>query len=136
MQQSIAIKQPNADRRTGVGKTTIAEGLAHRIVQGDCPDSLKKKELTSLDMGSLITGTKYHGEFEEKLKALLLNIEKSEGYDPAFGARPLKRLIQQEVDNLFATAILENKIPSHSELFLTGSMAGDKFQISYEIVKE
>lgn len=63
----------------GVGKTAIAEGLALRIVQGDVPDSLKGKELYSLDMGSLIAGTKYRGEFEERLKNLLEEIEKSEG---------------------------------------------------------
>jgi ATP-dependent Clp protease ATP-binding subunit ClpB len=56
-----------------------------------------------------------------------------EGYDPAFGARPLKRLIQQEVVNLFATAILENKIPKNSELLLTGKKQGDHFAIGYEV---
>ena len=63
----------------GVGKTAIAEGLAHRIIQEDVPDSLKGKELVSLDMGSLIAGTKYRGEFEERLKGILKEIEQSEG---------------------------------------------------------
>jgi ATP-dependent Clp protease ATP-binding subunit ClpB len=63
----------------GVGKTAIVEGLAHRIVQGDCPDTLKNRELLALDMGSLLAGTKYRGEFEERLRALLTDIEKGEG---------------------------------------------------------
>lgn len=63
----------------GVGKTAIAEGLAHRIIQEDVPDSLKGKTLVSLDMGSLIAGTKYRGEFEERLKSILKEIEENEG---------------------------------------------------------
>lgn len=63
----------------GVGKTAIAEGLAHRIIQNDIPDSLKGKTLLSLDMGSLIAGAKYRGEFEERLKSILKEIEESEG---------------------------------------------------------
>ncbi len=63
----------------GVGKTAIAEGLAQRIVRGDVPDGLKEKTIFSLDMGSLIAGAKYRGEFEERLKAVLNEIKSSEG---------------------------------------------------------
>lgn len=63
----------------GVGKTAIAEGLALRIVRGDVPGSLKDRQLFSLDMGALVAGAKYRGEFEERLKAVLQEIKKSEG---------------------------------------------------------
>ncbi len=63
----------------GVGKTAIAEGLAQRIVRGDVPEGLKEKTIFSLDMGALIAGAKYRGEFEERLKAVLEEIRKSEG---------------------------------------------------------
>ena len=63
----------------GVGKTAIAEGLALRIVRGDVPEHLKNRKLFSLDMGALISGAKYRGEFEERLKAVLNEVQKSEG---------------------------------------------------------
>ena len=63
----------------GVGKTAIAEGLAHRIVRGDVPENLKSKQIYSLDMGALIAGAKYKGEFEERLKSVVNEVTKSEG---------------------------------------------------------
>src|SRR5207249_903879 len=63
----------------GVGKTAIVEGLALRIVRGDVPEGLKKRRIVSLDMGALIAGAKYRGEFEERLKAVLKEVQESAG---------------------------------------------------------
>mgnify|MGYP000473638409 CR=1 FL=1 len=63
----------------GVGKTAVIEGLAQRIVRGDVPDGLKDKQIFSLDMGALVAGAKLTGEFEERLKAVLEEVRKSEG---------------------------------------------------------
>ncbi|MBN1892998.1 AAA family ATPase, partial [bacterium] len=63
----------------GVGKTAIAEGMAHRIVSGDVPENLKNKRIVALDMGALIAGAKYRGEFEDRLKAVLREVQESEG---------------------------------------------------------
>src|SRR5213079_1644532 len=63
----------------GVGKTAIVEGIAQRIVRGDVPESLKNKRLVSLDMGALVAGAKYRGEFEDRLKAVLKEVETAAG---------------------------------------------------------
>ena len=63
----------------GTGKTAIAEGLAHRIIRGDVPENLKEKKIYSLDMGALIAGAKFKGEFEERLKAVIKEVTTSNG---------------------------------------------------------
>src|SRR5207253_2559283 len=63
----------------GVGKTAIVEGLAHRIINGDVPDNLKSKTIFTLDMGALMAGAKYRGEFEERLKAVIKEVAESNG---------------------------------------------------------
>jgi|GEM_PF-4512007 len=118
----------------GVGKTAIVEGLAQRITAGDVPESLKNKKLIGLQMGSLIAGAKYRGEFEERMKSVLKEIEEAkkvlyeekgvtmeisdkvkdmilkEGFDPAFGARPMKRVVQSKILDEVAMKVIRQEI--------------------------
>ena len=71
----------------GVGKTAIAEGLALRIFAGDVPETIKDKKVVALDMGALVAGAKFRGEFEERLKAVIKEVQDSEGADHTFHRR-------------------------------------------------
>ena len=77
----------------GVGKTAIAEGLAHRIINGDVPENLKSKQIFSLDMGSLIAGAKFKGEFEERLKSVVKEVVSAEGEIILFMMRSIHLLV-------------------------------------------
>ena len=72
-------EQPLSYRRTGVGKTAIAEGLAQRIISGDTPETLKDKRIVALDLAGLVAGTKYRGEFEERMKRVMDEVRKAAG---------------------------------------------------------
>lgn len=61
-----------------MGKTAIVEGIAHKIIAGDVPESLKNKRICTLDLGAMLAGAKYRGEFEERIKAVIKEVEKSE----------------------------------------------------------
>ena len=76
----------------GTGKTAIVEGLAHRIIRGDVPDNLKNKQIFSLDMGALVAGAKYKGEFEERLKSVVNEVIKAEGSKAASSCLSMKSI--------------------------------------------
>ena len=107
---------PILDRCPGVGKTAIAEGLAQRIVQGDVPEALSGKSLLSLDMGALVAGAKYRGEFEERLKAVLDEIEQQKAISSSLLTRciswlgQVKQMGAMDASNLLKPALARGKL--------------------------
>ena len=112
----------------GVGKTAIVEGLAQRIVKGDVPNSLKNKTIWELDMGALIAGAKYRGEFEERLKAVLNEIKKSEGQIIMFIDEIHQLVGAGKTDGAMDAANLLKPMLARGELHCIGATTLDEYR--------
>ncbi|MCD8072940.1 MAG: ATP-dependent Clp protease ATP-binding subunit, partial [Alistipes sp.] len=116
----------------GVGKTAIAEGIAHRIVDGDVPENLKTKQVYSLDMGALIAGAKYKGEFEERLKAVVKEVIDSEGEILLFIDEIHTLVGAGKSDGAMDAANILKPALARGELRTIGATTLDEFQKYFE----
>jgi ATP-dependent Clp protease ATP-binding subunit ClpB len=116
----------------GVGKTAIAEGIAQRIVHGDVPENLKTKELFSLDMGALIAGAKYKGEFEERLKGVVKEVIDSEGEVILFIDEIHTLIGAGRSDGAMDAANILKPALARGELRAIGSTTLDEYQLYFE----
>ena len=114
----------------GTGKTAIVEGLAHRILRGDVPENLKNKQVYSLDMGALVAGAKYKGEFEERLKAVINEVKKSEG-DIILFIDEIHTLVGKGEGAMDAANILKPAL-ARGELRSIGATTLDEYQKYFE----
>ena len=116
----------------GTGKTAIVEGLAHRIVRGDVPDNLRDKQVYSLDMGALIAGAKYKGEFEERLKAVIGEVTKSEGQIILFIDEIHTLVGAGKSDGAMDAANILKPVLARGELRSIGATTLDEYQKYFE----
>ena len=116
----------------GVGKTAIAEGIAHRIVDGDVPENLKSKQIYSLDMGALVAGAKYKGEFEERLKAVVKEVVASEGEILLFIDEIHTLVGAGKSDGAMDAANILKPALARGELRTIGATTLDEFQKYFE----
>lgn len=116
----------------GVGKTAIAEGIAHRIVRGDVPEGLKTKTIYSLDMGSLMAGAKYRGEFEERLKAVIKEVQKADGQIILFIDEIHTLVGAGKTDGAMDAANILKPALARGELRAIGATTLDEYQKYFE----
>ena len=112
----------------GVGKTAIAEGLAQRIVRGDVPENLKDRTVFSLDMGALVAGAKYRGEFEERLKSVLNEVKKSEGRILLFIDKPHTIVGAGKTDGAMDAGNLLKPMLARGQLHCIGATTLDEYR--------
>lgn len=116
----------------GVGKTAIVEGLAQRIVKGDVPEGLKGREIFELDMGALIAGAKYRGEFEERLKAVLKQVKDSEGQIILFIDEIHTIVGAGKMDGAMDAGNMLKPMLARGELYCIGATTLDEYRMYIE----